>query len=73
MRTRALIAHQKVGYAYPRQTESGMTLKLYTDAVLTCDVPEHRLKRGDIVKFFSPTQFKAAHRIQQSLGGADER
>ncbi len=27
-----------------------MALKLYTDAVLTCDVPEHRLKRGDIVK-----------------------
>ena len=27
-----------------------MTLELYTDAVLTCDVPEHRLNRGDIVK-----------------------
>ena len=27
-----------------------MKLKLYTDAALTCDVPEHRLKRGDIVK-----------------------
>lgn len=27
-----------------------MTLELYTDVVLTCDVPEHRLKRGDIVK-----------------------
>lgn len=27
-----------------------MRLKLYTDAVLTCDVPEHRLKRGDVVK-----------------------
>jgi hypothetical protein len=27
-----------------------MKLKLYKDAVLTCDVPEHRLKRGDIVK-----------------------
>jgi len=27
-----------------------MKLKLYTDAVLTCDVPEHRLKRRDIVK-----------------------
>ena len=25
-------------------------LELYTDAVLMCDVPEHRLKRGDIVK-----------------------
>lgn len=28
-----------------------MTLELYADAVLTCDVPEHRLKRGDLVKF----------------------
>jgi len=27
-----------------------MTLELYTDAVLTCDIPEHRLKRGNIVK-----------------------
>ena len=27
-----------------------MKLELYTDVVLTCDVPEHRLKRGDIVK-----------------------
>jgi hypothetical protein len=27
-----------------------MKLELYSEAVLTCDVPEHRLKRGDIVK-----------------------
>ena len=27
-----------------------MKLQLYTDAVLTCDVPEHRLRRGDIVR-----------------------
>jgi len=27
-----------------------MRLDLYTDAVLTCDLPEHRLKKGDIVK-----------------------
>jgi hypothetical protein len=27
-----------------------MKLELYTDAVLTCDLPEHRLKRGDVVK-----------------------
>jgi len=27
-----------------------MKLELYKDAVLTCDMPEHRLKRGDIVK-----------------------
>jgi hypothetical protein len=27
-----------------------MKFELYTDAALTCDVPEHRLKRGDVVK-----------------------
>ena len=27
-----------------------MKQALYDDAVLTCDVPEHHLKRGDIVK-----------------------
>jgi hypothetical protein len=27
-----------------------MKFELYKDAVLTCDVPEHRLKRGDLVK-----------------------
>lgn len=27
-----------------------MTFELYTDAVLTCDVPAHNLCRGDVVK-----------------------
>jgi Domain of unknown function (DUF4926) len=27
-----------------------MKFELYTDAVLTRDVPEHKLKRGDVVK-----------------------
>ncbi len=27
-----------------------MKLELYKDAVLTCDLPQHRLRRGDIVK-----------------------
>ena len=27
-----------------------MKFELYTDVALACDVPEHRLKRGDIVK-----------------------
>lgn len=27
-----------------------MKLELYTDVALTCDVPEHGLKRGDVVK-----------------------
>ncbi len=27
-----------------------MKLELYKDAVLACDLPQHRLRRGDIVK-----------------------
>ena len=27
-----------------------MSVNLYTDAALTCDVPEHRLRRGDVVR-----------------------
>ncbi len=27
-----------------------MKFEPYTDAVLTCDLPEHRLRRGDVVK-----------------------
>jgi len=27
-----------------------MKFELYTDVALKCDVPEHRLRRGDIVK-----------------------
>ncbi len=27
-----------------------MKLELYTDAMLTCDLPQHRLRRGDVVK-----------------------
>jgi len=27
-----------------------MKFKLYTDMALACDVPEHRLRRGDVVK-----------------------
>ena len=27
-----------------------MKFELYTDVVLTCDLPEYRLRRGDIVK-----------------------
>jgi hypothetical protein len=32
------------------EREEETVLDLYTDAVLTCDLPEHGLKRGDIVK-----------------------
>jgi hypothetical protein len=27
-----------------------MMFELYSDAALACDVPEHRLRRGDLVK-----------------------
>lgn len=27
-----------------------MKLEIYTDAMLTCDLPEHRLRRGDVAK-----------------------
>lgn len=27
-----------------------MKFDLYTDVALTCDLPEHRLRRGDVVK-----------------------
>jgi hypothetical protein len=27
-----------------------LKLELYADAMLTCDLPQHRLQRGDIVK-----------------------
>jgi hypothetical protein len=33
-----------------KKTPERMKQARYTDAVLMCDVPEHRLKRGDIVK-----------------------
>ncbi len=47
---RTLVGNHKVRYTHSRQTEDGMKFKLYTDVVLTCDLPEHRLRRGDIVK-----------------------
>lgn len=34
----------------PNNEKTEGKFKLYTDAVLTSDVPEHRLKRGDVVK-----------------------
>ena len=33
-----------------RGDEDGMKFELYTDVALTCDLPVHRLRRGDIVK-----------------------
>jgi hypothetical protein len=34
-----------------RMDEENMKqLELYADATLTCDLPQHRLRRGDIVK-----------------------
>lgn len=31
-----------------------MRFELYTDVALACDLPEHRLRRGDIVKLVEP-------------------
>lgn len=44
----------EVCYISPGQREEMTKLELYTDAMLTCDVPEHRLRRGDIVKLVEP-------------------
>lgn len=48
--TERLFAHDKIRYSDSGQTRDGMKLELYKDAVLSRDVPEHRLKRGDLVK-----------------------
>jgi len=40
----------EMGTKRREKTLEWMKQALYTDAVLTCDLPEHRLKRGDIVK-----------------------
>ena len=40
----------KVCYLDTGQTKDMMKMELYTDAMLTCDLPQHRLRRGDIVK-----------------------
>lgn len=41
-------------YTYPREAEDREKFELYTDVALKCDVPEHRLRRGDIVKLVDP-------------------
>src|SRR5580704_15432205 len=41
---------EKEGHLDPGQTEKMMKLQLYTNAMLRCDEPQHRLRRGDIVK-----------------------
>ena len=40
----------QAGFTLHRQAEDRMKCDLYTDVALKCDVPEHRLRRGDIVK-----------------------
>src|SRR6266404_2654504 len=48
---RALVGNHKVHYLDPGQGQKMKNkLELYRDAMLTCDVAKHRLKRGDIVK-----------------------
>jgi hypothetical protein len=40
----------EIGTKRRKKMPERMKQALYRDAVLTCDVPEHRLKRGDVVK-----------------------
>ena len=47
---RTLVRRHEVCYTTARQTENVMKFELYKDVVLTRDLPEERLKRGDIVK-----------------------
>lgn len=39
-----------MGTKWHKTMRERMKQALYNDAVLTCDVPQHRLKRGDMVK-----------------------
>src|SRR5258706_253702 len=45
-----LVAKDEICYLVAGQTKELMKLELYTDAMLTVDLPDHRLRRGDIVK-----------------------
>ncbi|MCP9468741.1 MAG: DUF4926 domain-containing protein [Nitrospira sp.] len=48
---RTLVGRHEVRYTDPGHTENiPMKFELYTDVALTRDLPEHRLRRGDIVK-----------------------
>jgi hypothetical protein len=49
-KTLVLVSQHKVCYALSTRAEKTTNLELYTDAMLTCDLPRHRLRRGDIVK-----------------------
>ena len=44
------VVRHEVRYTDSRQAEGCMKFDLYTDVALSCDVPKHRLHRGDIVK-----------------------
>lgn len=45
-----LVGYHEVRYTATRQTEKRMKFDLYRDVVLARDLPEDRLKRGDILK-----------------------
>ena len=40
----------QAGFTLHRPAEDRMKFDLYTDVALKCEVPEHRLRRGDVVK-----------------------
>ena len=47
---RTFVGWHEVRYTDSRQAEDGMKFDLYTDVALRCDMPEHRFRRGNIVK-----------------------
>ena len=44
------VEQHPIHYIAARQNKAAMRFQHYSDAVLTRDVPEHRLRRGDLVK-----------------------
>ncbi len=48
--TEHLLSITKFITLLPDKLKNAMKFELYKDVVLTCDLPEERLKRGDIVK-----------------------
>jgi len=47
---RNVVADDKVCYVGSRRTKPDMKIELYKDAALARDLPEHGLRRGDILK-----------------------
>ena len=46
---RKVVRHREIHYLNPGEIRT-VRFELYTDAALARDIPEHRLRRGDVVK-----------------------